>query len=192
MAERYLTPKPVLANETIANKGRQKYGVHMKKEMKAIGTKLLKQEVNLNYRNYWFEKIILDLIDYGDVNTDIAMALMMCLITKLDMFDDITDDIEEYDEGDVLMDMAFYDVDAEGEMVVHSYGEQNNQEVLQMETFDPRKHLEGEDRENYLNFEKIKQHRLAEEKRRQDDMITEKSEDPFISQIKEHISKQKR
>ncbi len=33
-AQRYLTHKPILRNESIANKGRQPYGVHVKGEMK--------------------------------------------------------------------------------------------------------------------------------------------------------------
>jgi len=185
----FLKEKPILRNEAIANKGRQTYGVHMTTEMKLIVTKLLKHEVNLNCQNIWFDKILLDLIDYGDANTDLAMAFGMCLISKLDMFDEITDDIEDYDEGDVLMDMAYHTIDSNGNLVVRSYGQGSPGDSL--ETFDPRKHLTGEDRENYLNFMSQKKNMEKAEKQKMLKFRQQPQEDPFLSSIKAQIQKNK-
>lgn len=184
-AQRHLTPKPILRNEAIANKGRQTFGVHVKAEMKGIITKLLKQEVNNNSGNIWLDKILLDLIEYGDGNTDIAMAYGMCMISKLDMFDAISDDIETFDDGDILMDMEVFELDSRGNLVVNSFG--NEGHVTDMEVFDPRKHLEGIDRENYLNFMAIKKKKLDDEKQLLKDTQLEKSDDIFIKAVEQEI-----
>ena len=187
-AERYLTEKPILRNETIANKGRQIYGVHMTTEMKNIVTRLLKHEVNRNCMNYWFDEMLLDLIDYGEENTDIAMALGMCLISKLDMFDDISEDLERYDDGDLLLDMSFFTIGHNGRIQEQTYGSTFLGEV---EEWDPRKHLTGTDRENYLNFMAIKRKQAEEEREKQLEEQTKRSEDIFVKQVKEEIAKRK-
>jgi hypothetical protein len=189
-AEKYLAEKPILKNEAIANKGRQRYGHQVKGEMKNIMTRLLKQEVNNNCGNVWLDLILIDLIDYGEENTDIAMAYAGVLLYKLDMFDEISNDIEEYDDGDVLMDMEFYQLDVNGNMSISSYGDDDRD--LSMEVFDPRKHLEGEDRENYLNFMAIKKKRISEEKRLIKENQKNKPEDIFVTSIKEEIEKRKK
>jgi hypothetical protein len=186
-AHKYLTLKPILRNEAIANKGRQTYGVHVKGEMKGIITRLLKHEVNNNAQNIWLDKILLDLIEYGDGNTDIAMAYGMCLISKLEMFGEITEDLEgDYDGGDVLMDMEYYTTNSRGDLVLETYGSPNDSD---METFDPRKHLEGEEREKYLNFMAIKKQKIKEEREKLESASIKKSEDPFIKSVKEEIKK---
>ena len=188
LAQEHLALKPILRNEDIANKGRQTYGVHMTKQMKEnILTKLLKHEVNNNCQNIWLDLIILDLIEYGDENTDIAMAYGMCLIQKLDMFDEITEDLEIYDEGDVLMDMEYYTQDDYGNLVTESYGSFRN--TMELDTFDPRKHLEGSEREKYLNFMAIKQEKIKEEREKLERASIDSIEDPFLKTVKEEIKK---
>lgn len=190
-AQKYLTLKPILRNETIANKGRQTYGVHVKGEMKGIITRLLKHEVNNNTQNMWLDLILLDLIEYGDGNTDIAMAYGMCMISKLDMFSEITEDLEgDYDGGDVLMDMEYYTLNSYGDLTLETYG--NNYNNSDIETFDPRKHLEGDEREKYLNFMAIKQQKIREEKDKLETASVENTEDPFIKSIKEELIKRKK
>lgn len=186
-AQRHLTLKPILRNEAIANKGRQTYGVHVKGEMKGIITRLLKHETNHNAINIWLDLILLDLIEYGDGNTDIAMALGMCLITKLDMFDEISDDIEVYDATDILMDLEYTYVDSNGELRVESYG--NGQRKNDMETFDPRLHLEGSEREKYLNLVAIKKQKLKEQQREAQELQSMDDEDPFVKQVREEINR---
>jgi len=189
-ASNHLTLKPILRNEAIANKGRQTYGVHVKGEMKGIITRLLKQEVLNHYENIWLDKILLDLIEYGDGNTDIAMAYGMCLITKLDMFDEITDDIEIYDEGDLLMDMAYYSTDANGNLKIKTYGSDDFDDGI--ETFDPRKHLEGVDRENYLNFMAMKKKKMEEQRKLTEQIQLEREVDPFKRAVQLEIENRKR
>jgi hypothetical protein len=188
-AEKYLCEKPILRSESIANKGRQRYGVHMTTEMKNIVTRLLKHEVNKNCGNIWSDEIILDLIDYGDENTDIAMALGMCLIQKLDMFDYIAEDLERYDQGDVLMDMAFYEF-SNGQVRENVYG-QTDVSVNNIEVFDPRKHLEGEERKKYLNFMAMKEKQRQEALERNRELQTKQHDDIFVEQVKEEIEKRK-
>jgi len=190
-AQKYLKLKPILRNEAIANKGRQTYGVHVKGEMKGIITRLLKHEVNHNTMNYWLDLILLDLIEYGDGNTDIAMALGMCLISKLDMFEEITDDLDgEYDEGDVLRDMEYYTMDSAGNLVAETYGlsPSSNSDI---DIFDPRKHLTGEEREKYLNFIAIKKEKIKEQKEQQREKLNN-SEDPFQKSIQNEILKREK
>jgi hypothetical protein len=190
LAQHHLTLKPILRNESIANKGRQTYGVHVKGEMKGIITRLLKHETNNNAQNIWLDLILLDMIEYGDGNTDIAMAYGMCMISKLEMFEDISDDIEEsYDAGDVLMDMEYYTTGPNGELIMESYGDQNNTDI---DTFDPRKHLEGAEREKYLNFMAVKRHKLAEEKEKLREASEQNHEDPFQRAVKEEIIKRQK
>lgn len=186
-AQKHLTLKPILRNEAIANKGKQTYGVHVKGEMKGIITRLLKHETNHNAINIWLDLILLDLIEYGDGNTDIAMALGMCLITKLDMFDEISDDIEVYDTADILMDLEYTYVDSNGELRVESYS--NGQRDNDMDTFDPRLHLEGSEREKYLNLVAIKKQKLKEQQREAQELQRMDDEDPFVKQIREELER---
>lgn len=190
LAFRHLYEKPMLRNEAIANKGRQTYGVHMTTEMKNIVTRLLKQEVKHSYMNIWIKEILLDLIEYGDLNTDIAMAYGIVLILKLDMFDDISEDIEEYGDDDMLMDMSYYEVDSQGNLVVSSYGD-SGMEDDGMQVFDPRKHLEGKDREKYLNLVEIRKQKIEEEKRLTQERKEQKPDDIFVRQIEQEIEKRK-
>ena len=127
------------------------------------------------------------MIEYGDGNTDIAMAYGMCMVSKLDMFDDITEDLDgDYDGGDVLMDMEYYAVDEYGRLSPRSYSNENNSSL---DTFDPRKHLEGEEREKYLNFMAIKKQKIDEEKSMLKKASLEPIEDPFIKSVKEELLK---
>ena len=130
------------------------------------------------------------MIEYGDGNTDIAMAYGMCMISKLEMFGEISDDIEEsYDAGDVLMDMEYYTTGPNGELIMESYGAYNDSNI---ETFDPRKHLEGDEREKYLNFMAVKRHKQAEEKEKLREAVETDYEDPFLKSVKEEIIKRQK
>jgi hypothetical protein len=189
--QQYLALKPILRNEAIANKGRQTYGVHVKSEMKAIITRLLKHEVNNHAMNIWLDLILLDLIEYGDGNTDIAMAYGMCLIQKLEMFGDISTDIEEeYTEYDVLMDMEYYSVDMHGNLKLNTFADKGRGDFDDMEVFDPRKHLTGADREKYLNFMAIKKQKVEEERKKlKEASVKEERVDPFLTAVEEEIKR---
>jgi len=193
-AWKYLRKNPDINKNVVTNNGRQEYGVRMtsgKNGFKSLVTTLLKLEVKDNVQNMHFEKVIDDLIDYGDVNTDIAMAYGVCLIHKLDIFDFITDDLDDIDgEADILMDMAYYSLDSSGNVTVEAYGGTKNDDLFQsLEVFDPRKHLDGEDREKYLMYMEAKRTKIQKERdKKERDFIEADNEivDPFKSTIDEY------
>lgn len=124
-AHQYLKIRPELEDIIGATKARNEYGQRMNAREKALGTKLLKTEVNENVHKILFNDIIVDLMDYGDTNTDLAMAYVMCLIFRLEMFPEITEDLEsddEFFEEDDLLTMSYYDIE-NGHLVIKSYAE---------------------------------------------------------------------
>lgn len=190
-AEEYLKENPDLRSELLATKGRNKYGFKMTtgaKGSKELITKLLKIEVQDNIYKYWFPEILLDLIDFGDSNTDIAMALALVLVHKLDIFDYISDDleIEDVSVNDILSCTDFYDVE-NGNLMIKSYGESNSFDNI--EVFDPRKHLEGKDRKDYLDYMDEKKKMLDEERRKRFEKQTYHPEDPFMVSVNEELKK---
>lgn len=161
-AEKYLKERPDLRNEIANSKARNQYGQRMNnKEHKNLATKLLKKEVRDNYRNIWFLKILNDLIDYGDKNTDIAMAYAMVLIYKLDIFEEMIDedDYEYYDSDNVFDAMAYYDIDASGNVIVKTYGGDEYDEIPQ---FNPDLHLTELERMDYKKEIKKKKEEFEE------------------------------
>jgi hypothetical protein len=144
-AEKYLKERPDLRKDLGPSKAKNEYGQRMTTDVKVLGTKLLKAEVKNNSENIWFRNMLLDLIDYGDTNTDISMAYVMVLLYKLEIFEDIVEDDEgDYDDGTNIFDaMAYYDVDARGNVIVKTYGGGMGDEL---ESFNPDVHLTEIDR----------------------------------------------
>ena len=193
-AEDYLRRNPELSPDMVTNKGRQQYGVRMTSGangFKSLLTKFLKMEVKENVQNIHFEKVLDDLIDYGDVNTDIAMAYGICMIHKADLFEMVTADLDDdVSEGDVLMDWVSVTSDDQGKIQYEAYV---NNEEDRLEKFDPRLHLTGIDREEYMaERERLKRHRMQQkEKLEQDFKDRENSIDPLRSTITELIKQKK-
>ena len=146
-AEKYLKEKPDLRKELGTSKAQNHYGQRMTPDVKILGTKLLKAEVKNNSGNIWFLNVLLDLIDFGDGNTDIAMAYMMVLLYKLELFEQIVDENDyeddDYDSTNIFSDMLYYEMDAKGHVGIKTY---NGNEVTQMETFNPDIHLNDYDK----------------------------------------------
>lgn len=94
----YVRQKPINVEGGATENHKNKDGVKMDGRMKKLATILLKLEVKDNIHKYWMALIILDLIKYGDENTDIASALIMCLIFRMDIFEEITEDIENLND----------------------------------------------------------------------------------------------
>ena len=192
-AHHYLRENPNLRREVVTNRGKQEYGVRMTSGatgFKSLVTTLLKMEVKDNVQNIHFDQVIDELIEYGDSNTDIAMAYGIVLIHKLDIFDYISDDIgNEVDDGDVLMDMAHYVINDRGELDIQTYN--NSSDINKLETWDPRKHLEGEERENYLNFVSAQESKVAQEREKKERAYIEQKKDGdiFDSQRNEYIKR---
>lgn len=176
-AYRYIRVKPNINRDIVVDNAKQEYGFKMTsgaKGYKALVTKLLKMEVKDNSQNIYLDKILADLIDYGDENTDIAMAYGAVLVHKLDIFDYITEDLEDdyMEEGDILLDMVYYTTDRNGKVVISNYAEDKKRNSLGasgIEVFDPRKHLDGADRENYLNL-------VARKKKIREDVVKQQQE----------------
>lgn len=122
--------------------------------------RLLKSEVNLNFNNYWFIDILEHLVDYGESNSDLGSALGMVMVSKLDLFGDITDGIDEApSDGNIIDDMGFYDM-VNGELIFKTYGEAEQEKsnsnpfsVHKIRSFDPEFDLEGEEREKFYQMQ---------------------------------------
>jgi hypothetical protein len=145
-AEHHLKMRPDLRKDLGPTKAKNEYGQRMTTDVKVLGTKLLKAEVKNNCGNIWFRSLLLDLIDYGDSNTDIAMALVMVLLYKLELFEQMVDedDGDDYDAGDNIFDqMAYYDVDQKGNVTIKAY---SGEQLDMLETFNPDIHLNDYDR----------------------------------------------
>lgn len=184
-AEHYLKEKPDLLNEVGFKGGIQRYGHQVKGGMKNVITGLLKQEVRMNVHNIFLDLILLDLIDYGDKNTDISMAYGAVLVYKLEMFGQIVESVDEYEnEENDLYDFFRYK-DTNGEIKVSDY-EYDVYNTGMIETFDPRKHLTGEERENYINFTKMQKQKIIEEL---NNSKKPEYKDPFTDLIKQYLNK---
>lgn len=164
-AEKYLKLKPDLRKDLGPSKAKNEYGQRMTTDVKTLGTKLLKAEVKNNSENIWFKNVLLDLIDFGDVNTDIAMAYMIVLLYKLELFEEMIDEDgdDEYSGGENIFDsMAYYDVDNKGNVLIKTY---SGNELDLFETFDPDIHLNDYDRTEILRKRSEEKKKLEEIKK---------------------------
>lgn len=169
-AYKHLKGRPEIAgyNSNAANT----YGFKMPNQHAfKLVTRLLKAEVNLNFGNIWFSEILEDLIGWGDENSDLGSAYAMVLVSKLDMFPELTEGIEDGDNDyDPLMDMQT-EVFENGHLVLKSFREMENDNpfsVKGMKAFDPEEDLTGDDYEDYQNS-KIYQRENA--KKKQDEIL---------------------
>jgi hypothetical protein len=170
-AEKYLKIRPDLRKQLGTTNAKNEYGQRMTTDVKILLGKLLKSEVNNNSNNIWFKNILLDLIDFGDKNTDIAMAYGIVLLYKLEIFDSIIeDDTDDYDDGQNIFDaMAYYDVNSNGEVTVKTYG---GYEFDNLEVYNPEIHMS--------EYDRIEQRRKREQDKKNMDLLK-----------KEHDSKRK-
>lgn len=124
-AEKYLKRKPDLRKQGYNSKAQNEFGMRMPPEAKKLVTRLLKNEVNQNSHNIWFDHLLIDLMDYGDKNTDIAMALGLCLVYKLELFEDIVEEYadEQFYNENVLDSMSYWDINPlTGVVEMKTYG----------------------------------------------------------------------
>jgi hypothetical protein len=151
-AVKYLKYKP---NLKVTENHLNEYGLKMPGEVKALGERLLKAEVRDNIHNYFMQEVIIDLMKFGEENTDISMALMIALLYKLDLFEDITEDIEKaeayFDQQGLNMGGRWY-VDVNGELQFEMDEDYDGPDV-----FLPERDLDAADYEEYLMRKKEKE-----------------------------------
>lgn len=103
-ARRYLKAKPHSVH-TANTVTKNSYGVHMNRQIKEVGIELMADDIDANCENIWFLDLLDELADFGDRNTDIAMAYMMCQIHNFDIAkvrvrkQKEVEEAEEYDFG---------------------------------------------------------------------------------------------
>jgi hypothetical protein len=147
----HLKARPNLENQGYNSKAVNQYGFKMPNQYAwNLVVRLLKAEVNLNFNKIWFEEILDDLIDFGDSNSDLGSAYGMVLISKLDMFGQVTEGIED-DAGDPNPLNFGHWVIKNGEAVWEYYGQDNNDpyDPGNVTIFDPEYDLEGQERKDY-------------------------------------------
>lgn len=131
----------------VTNNHVNKVGVQMPGPVKEAGIKELKADVKENIHKYWIGEIILDMIDFGDKNTDITMALLVALLHRMGLFGEISDGIElgGNDAINNLIPQEYY-VDMHGNLRINTFGEKNNLDI-----FIPERDMGAREYEEYLN-----------------------------------------
>ena len=156
-AHKHIKSKPNIEEAGTGNHN-NKDGIKMSPTVKNVVTKILKAEVKENIYKCFFEKIILDLMNYGEKNTDIAMTYGLVLLHRMDLFDEITDGIE-YDYTSQSMNFeaeTSYYVDPSGNLRI-----QNNRPI-ELEVFNPERDLNSKQYEQYIGNIKKKDEQLKE------------------------------
>lgn len=149
-AIRYLKGRPEI--DGYSSKSVNQFGFKMPNQyaLKFV-TKLLRAEVNENWDKIWFEELLNHLIDFGEENSDLGSAYAMVMVSKLDMFGDISEGIDE-DETDLnpISNMMHYTI-VDGMVQVERYGgpKKNLHGIEGMEVFNPEYDLYGEEKEEY-------------------------------------------
>jgi len=82
---KYLKEKPESAHNP-GTKTRNRYGVHMNKQVKALLEDLIDDYLRESVQDIWFIDLIDELANYGLQNTDRAMAFGLCLIHNIDNY----------------------------------------------------------------------------------------------------------
>jgi len=84
-ALKYLKEKPESAHNP-GTKTRNRYGVHMNKQVKALMEDLMDDYIRESVDDIWFLDLIEELSVYGTRNTDRAIAFGLCLIHNVDNY----------------------------------------------------------------------------------------------------------
>lgn len=130
-ADEYVRGRP---NIEQTEKHNNKDGVKMDGIVKPMLTRLLKAEVRDHIQRCFIPEIIFDLIKFGDGNTDIAMTLGIALIHRMDLFEEITEDIENGNiyqkQDDNFGSNGSYYVDLKGNLKIDTYSKNKIQSFI--------------------------------------------------------------
>lgn len=115
-AWKYLKERPetIHSKNSVAN---NKYGVNMTKDIKARMIELMDYEIKEHGEKINFEDLLSELADFGDRNTDRAMAYGICLLHKKDNFNVNFVDVSQDDEDDII-GLVEYDFGPDGSIIV--------------------------------------------------------------------------
>ena len=188
-AEEYVRARPVIEEANTQNH-KNKDGLKMTPVVKTIGTKLLKGEVRNEIHKCFFKEVILDLMKYGDENTDIAMAMMMCLFHRMDIFDEVTENIEIGTAATEYYDEIpeYYYVDIDGNLCVGGmandprFNQTNGMGIqkTKMERFHPERDLNAKQYEEYVKAQHAPYEALKKQHKEHEKVAAEMGVDPFI------------
>lgn len=195
-AHKFLRERPDLDGSGYNSRAQNQYGFKLPNQYAwKLILRLLKQEVNLNFANYWFMEILSHLVDYGESNSDLGSALGMVMVAKLDMFGDISEGIEETPEEENLLEgMGFYEI-VDGKAVFRTYGDVNQYNynddnhpddpfsIHKVRAFDPEYDLVGQEK---IQYEEAKIKEQKEIKERRKDVLKKYGNDIMAFTIEEH------
>jgi hypothetical protein len=195
-AEEYLKARPDLTGHGYSSRAKNEYGFKMPNQYAwTLTLRLMKAEVNMNFNNIWFLEILEHLVDYGESNSDLGSAYGMCMVSKLDLFGDISEgiDVAEH-EPSVIDGMGFYDK-VDGELVYTTYGAadainyQNEIDEFDfrknpnIRAFDPEYDLEGSQKEEYNKTQVSAKEEIL---KRRNEVLSKYGNDVMAFVIEEH------
>lgn len=178
-ADAYVKARPII-DEINTGKHGNKDGLKMTPIVKTVGTKLLKSEVKENIHKYFIQEIILDMIKFGEENTDIAMTLLLCLIHRMDIFDEVTDGIEIDTKSyqNTNTGGSSYYVDIDGNLRLNSYGYSN-----EIEIFNPERDLSEYEYNLYMEEKNKRAVEIVKRKEKYEDEAKTLGVDPKILEL---------
>ena len=109
-ALKYLKEKPESAHNP-GTKTKNRYGVHMNKQVKSLMEDLMSDYIRENVEDIWFLDLIEELSSYGTRNTDRAIAFGLCLIHNVDNYKIQAKTIESESEN---IGFKYYKLDRNG------------------------------------------------------------------------------
>lgn len=192
-ARKYLKARPDLTGHGYNSKAKNEFGLKMSNQHSwTLTLRLLKSEINKNFNNYWFMEILEHLVDYGENNADLGSALGMVLVSKLDLFGEMSEGIEDDDDDNNVIDnMGFYDM-VDGELIFRTYKDIDTENdfknkdpfsARKIRAFNPEYDLEGEEREQYYQSKlETKNSIIAKRK----EVLSNYSDDIMAFTLKQH------
>lgn len=185
----HLKGRPDLSESGYNSKAVNQYGFKMSNQhsFKLI-TRLLKKEVDDHFNNIWFEEILDSLIDFGESNADLASAYGMVLVSRLDMFGELTDGIEDDDnhESNIFDSMGHWVIE-NGVRRWATYGEgdldDDGFDNIKRSVWDPELDLVGSEKEMFEEAQVAASNRIKKER---SDILKKYGNDPMAFVLNQH------
>jgi hypothetical protein len=188
----YLKARPNLEGQGYNSNAVNQVGFKLSNQYAfGLTLRLLKAEVNQNFDKIWFEEILDHLIDFGESNADLGSAYGMCMVSKLDMFGDLSEGIEDEPDNNSIIDNFGGWVNEGGSKVWKTEKQvdlDNDPYAFDKKAniFDPEFDLAGEEREDFENLKISSRDRMKKE---QQDIVDLYGGDVFAFTLEEHHRK---